>query len=117
MPKSASMYVCAIMKKETTIAQPGIVLKLKIQKLMLERQLVNEFLRSKSYLSMCKDTLYYQFFVICGINVSDGLKGFISRSSFVYEILHYNKVNHQVLMMKKYQYIRNKTVECCVNIK
>lgn len=61
MPKSASMYVCAIMKKETTIAQPGIVLKLKIQKLMLERQLVNEFLRSKSYLSMCKDTLYYHF--------------------------------------------------------
>ena len=54
MSKSASMYVCAIMKKETTIAQPGIVLKLKIQKLMLERQLVNEFLRSKSYLSMCR---------------------------------------------------------------
>ena len=43
-----------------------------------------------------KDTLYYQFFVICGINVSDGLICFVSRSSFVYEILHYNKVEPSV---------------------
>ena len=62
MPKSAStLYtVCAIMKKETTIAQPGIVLKLRIQKLMLERQLVNEFLRSKSCLSMSKRQAFRQ---------------------------------------------------------
>lgn len=120
MPKSASMYVCAIMKKETTIAQPAIVLKLKIQKLMFERQLVNEFLRSKSYLSMCR----YNQRILCIISFSLYvvlmwvMVWFVSSADpLLYMRFCITTRLNQVLMMKEYQYIRNKTVECCVNIK